>query len=184
MNTSTARLSEPNTSPSVLIEAGCAERGSAQAPHRSPLTFTLPVPPSVNQMFANPKGNRGKRYKTKTYQYWIAAARQAVAQQAKGVEMICYPILVIAQVERASLSADIDNRIKAMFDILKSEKVIKDDTLVTGFAAAWGPPAQGLCRLMIMPVQALTLDFHPSSDAATGGWFLAAQPEQEMYDGS
>lgn len=138
-----------------------------------PVTFTVPVPPSVNECFRNLAG-RG-RVKTLKYDNWRAHAVTSIRGQH--VIPVAGRVLVIFGVERSSNSADIDNRIKAMLDAIVEAKVIEDDSLVTGFAAAWLPATNGLAHVQIMPAQPISLEFHPSADRATGGWFMA-QPQQ------
>lgn len=140
--------------------------------------FTLPVPPSVNQMYAQPKGRAGRRYKTTTYKHWEAACEQKIAQQYDG-PTIKLPVLVVAQIERSSDKADVDNRLKALLDRMVKQRVLEDDSLVTAIAVAWGPPASALCRVAIYAAVPLTFDFRPSPNAATGGWFLAASQDEE-----
>lgn len=166
---------------------GCAERGLAQvlpsigerhaSDSQAPLVLTLPTPPSVNQMYANRK--KGGRHPTKLYVDWKGHAGWRLSAQLAAHKTLTCPVLAVVQVERASSQADIDNRLKALFDLLVTHGALADDNLITGYAVAWGPKGSGLCRVMMMPVQQLSLNFHPSADAATGGWFMAAQPEQE-----
>jgi Holliday junction resolvase RusA-like endonuclease len=154
--------------------AGQSGQGGGEGAFSSPTTFTLPVPPSVNQLFRNDK-KRG-RVKTEAYDQWRATAKTALRIQQ--IAPIAGRVVVIFGVERRSLAADIDNRIKAMLDAIVAAKIIEDDKMVTAFAAAWLPAANGLAHVQIYPVQEIGIQFHPSKDGATGGWFdLAPQPD-------
>ena len=141
----------------------------------APITFTMPVPPSVNQMFRNVRGKG--RVKTGHYEQWRGHARTSLRLQ--NIQPISGRVLVLFGVERQSEIADIDNRIKAMLDAIVAAKIIGDDNQVTAFAAAWLPPANGLAHVQIFPVDRIGIEFHPSTDGATGGWFAAPQHNGE-----
>ena len=138
--------------------------------------LTVPTPPSVNEMYSN----RGaSRKKSKVYADWKGHAGWTLKPQLVDHETFDEPLLAVIQVERTSSRADIDNRVKALFDLLVAHRVIKNDNLFAGFAVAWGPKGSGLCRAMVLPVCNLLIQYHPSTDGATGGWFPALQHEQE-----
>lgn len=141
----------------------------------APVTLTIPTPPSVNQLFRNLPG-RG-RVRTRIYDDWRGHALTAIRLQS--IEPVMGPVVILFGVERQSSAADIDNRIKAMLDAIVEAQVIRDDSEVTGFAAAWLPPANGLAHVQIFPTQAIGIEFHPSPDGATGGWFAAPQQDGE-----
>ena len=149
--------------------AGRSGQGVGSAVVAEPVTFTLPVPPSVNQMFRNVRGKG--RVKTEVYDQWRAAAKTSLRLQS--ITPIAGPVVAVFGVERGSLAADIDNRIKAMLDAIVAAKIIRDDNQVTAFAAAWLPRANGLAHVQIFPAGRLGIEFHPSKDRATGGWFPA-----------
>lgn len=171
---------------------GCPERGRILSSRASgvsetpgfatPLILTLPVPPSVNQMYANNRRSGG-RHKTKAYVDWQCHASWRLDAQIAEHKTFETPIVCVIQVERANSQADIDNRIKALFDLLTERGVMRDDSLVTGYAVAWGPKGSGLCRVALMPETFLNLQFHPSTKSGTGGWFIAPQLEQETDHG-
>lgn len=151
--------------------------------------LNIPVPPSVNGMFANKAARGGKpggRFKTKEYKNWIAEAGWSIREQmtAEGCDPVPGRVLVVIGVERKSLQADIDNRCKAVLDLLVTQKVIEDDRWVTGIALSWMPQGTrrtGLCRIAIMPAVPTSITFHPSPDGATGGWFIeATQDDTEV----
>lgn len=144
------------------------------------VSFTMPMPPSVNQLFRNLPGKG--RVKTEAYFDWRSFAVTSIRQQQIGG--LTGRVLVLLGVERMSLSADIDNRIKAMFDVMVEAKVIADDRFVTAFAVSWLPAANGLAHVQVLPVGRLDLKFLPSSDGATGGWFSSAPQPNGEEDGS
>lgn len=141
----------------------------------APITFTLPIPPSVNQMFRNVRGKG--RVKTGHYEQWRALA--ATSLRLQSIPAASGPVVVLFGVERQSSRADIDNRIKAMLDAIVAAKIIADDDQVTAFAASWLPPANGLAHVQILPAAPVGIEFHPSTDRTTGGWFQVHQPDGE-----
>lgn len=153
-------------------------RAVVGAPAPAAVSFTMPMPPSVNQIFRNLKGKG--RVKTSEYHDWRAFAVTAIRRQQIGA--LTGRVLVLFGVERMSLTADIDNRIKAMLDAIVEAGVIADDRYVTGFAIAWLPAANGLAHVQVLPVARLDLKFLPSNDGSTGGWFVDAPPTNEGVD--
>ena len=162
--------------PGAVSVPGVRQRAGAKAPVCT--TLTIPAPPSVNKLFKNLPG-RG-RAKTKDYKSWLAEAGWMVREQM--VDAVPGRVVVTISVERDNLLADIDNRCKAVLDLLVECKVIEDDRWVVGLAACWAPRGNARvprARIAIMPATAHTLDFHPSADGATGGWFISAPGEYE-----
>jgi Holliday junction resolvase RusA-like endonuclease len=111
------------------------------------------------------------------YDAWISEC--AWRLRAQNAPQIAGPILILVGVERTNKRADIDNRIKALFDVLVSQGVIEDDSKIVGFAAAWSPARDGLARVAIMPAANLDVQFQLASDGAHGGWFLHAPQSEE-----
>ena len=143
-------------------------------------TLTIPAPPSVNNLFSN--SVRG-RFKTPAYKAWLAEAGWTVREQMTrdGCDRVPGRVVIVMGVERASLRADLDNTAKAAIDLLVLHKVIDDDRFVTGLVLAWMPQGNHRtprARIMVRPADPMTLNFHPSPDGATGGWFLDA-PEDD-----
>lgn len=159
--------------------AGRLGQGLGAAQAAAPTTFTLPVPPSVNQLFRNVPGKG--RVKTRVYDDWQGHALTSLRLQK--IAPLKGQVVVLFGVERSSRSADIDNRIKAMLDALVKAKIIQDDNQVTAFAAAWLPAANGLAHVQIFPAAGLGIEFHPSPDRATGGWFVPALATDGEPDG-
>lgn len=168
----------------ATISEGRARRsGAGEAAGVTPVasSFTMPMPPSVNQLFKNLPGKG--RVKTDKYFDWRAFAVTAIRRQQPAA--ITGRVVILFGVERLSLSADIDNRIKAMLDAMCEARVIADDKFVTAFAISWLPAANGLAHVQVLPVGRLDLKFLPSNDGATGGWFFSApQPEEGEIDGN
>lgn len=157
---------------------GCQD-GEAAGTSPAAISFTMPMPPSVNQLFKNLPGKG--RVKTDQYFDWRAFAVTAIRRQ--GVGGMTGRVIIIFGVERLSLSADVDNRIKAMLDAMVEAKVLEDDRFVTAFAVAWLPSANGLAHVQVLPVGRIDLKFLPSSNGATGGWFISAPQPNGDHDG-
>lgn len=174
--------------PGAVSVPGVRQRAGASAPVCT--TLTIPAPPSVNKLFKSlmPRGGKpGGRAKTKDYKDWLKEAGWMVREQLAcvGCDPIAGRVVVTISVERESLLADIDNRCKAILDLLVESKAIEDDRWVVGLAACWAPRGNARvprARIAIMPATAHTLDFHPSPDGATGGWFINAPGEEPDGD--
>lgn len=92
------------------------------------LTFQLPLPPSVNHLWAT-VGSR--RVKTKHYKSWIDLATIGLLG-ARPHKKLWYPVEVEIRIWKCkgfSTNRDIDNIIKPVLDVLVSEGVIDGDTL-------------------------------------------------------
>ncbi len=153
--------------------------GDVLADLPSPVSFTLPTPPSVNELYKNVKGVG--RAKTGLYDDMIRRGVAAIRNQR--VPDVAGYVIAIFGVERMSLSADIDNRLKSMLDTIVKAGIIADDRFVTAIAVSWLPKANGLAHVRLLPVQPLDLSFHPSHDGASGGWFpIAPSPHEDIAD--
>lgn len=97
------------------------------------------VPPSVNSMYRNITDRSGKqrmRAKTSRYRTWLNAVNWQVAEQA--------PQRIDGEVEVSIFCKktnkrreDIDNKIKAVLDLLVSNHLIEDDSKVVKVSASW-----------------------------------------------
>lgn len=97
------------------------------------ILLKLPVPPSSNHLFANIPGKG--RVKTSAYRGWIKEAGWALQSQRH--EEVAGPVKVSIAVRRTSGRADIDNRIKALLDLLVRHRVIGDDRMVEELYIRW-----------------------------------------------
>lgn len=156
--------------------ASAVAGGGPSAPSASPATVvTVPCPPSVNEMFRN-KAGKG-RVPTRAYEDWLGHAGWTLRSQRP--RAVRGRTLLIVSVERISSSADIDNHLKAIIDLLVKHDVIDDDKFVTGICIAWAPPSSKLARVMILPVGEYQLSFLPAPDGASAGFFLAPPSETD-----
>lgn len=82
---------------------------------------SLPVPPSVNNLFANKRS--GGRYKTKEYRAWIQEAGWTVNLQKPAPVHGKYKFFLTLP----KIKGDASNRIKAAEDLLVSLGLVDDD---------------------------------------------------------
>ena len=95
------------------------------------VSFTIPVPPSTNNLFANASGNKKVRVKTADYIAWIEAAfLMIVAQKVPAPSPGPFRILVkVYGGEGFNTNRDIDNCIKPCVDLCKTAGLIQDDNI-------------------------------------------------------
>jgi Holliday junction resolvase RusA-like endonuclease len=153
-----------------LAVAGGAAGANKLAGKIAPAEFNMPMPPSVNDLYRNVKG-RG-RVKTSAYYDYTALGIAAIKRQK--VAPVPGRVVVIAGFERKSMAADVDNRAKALFDVIVKAGVIRDDKFITATALVWLPMASGKAWVCIMPAEPFALQFQPSPGGATGSWLLPA----------
>ena len=91
------------------------------------LTFTLPLPPSANNLFVNVPG-RG-RVKSAEYRKWITDAGWLAKTAIVGAEQVKPPYQVTYEVP-ADRRRDLDNFSKATGDLLVRLAVIADDKFI------------------------------------------------------
>lgn len=92
----------------------------------------LPLPPSLNNAYANHKGGR---HKTASYARWQADALEKILTSVPQAKRIGGAVNVsILLPER--MRGDIDNRIKPILDALVASKRIDDDRNVVSVSAA------------------------------------------------
>mgnify|MGYP006935480895 CR=1 FL=1 len=90
----------------------------------SEMSFTLPVPPTLNHMYANVPG-RG-RVKSRRYTAWRSLAVGLILVQAKGGVRMGGKIAVTINLP-SKILGDIDNRVKPILDALVTSGRIDDD---------------------------------------------------------
>jgi len=90
------------------------------------VTFQLPVPPSVNELFRNVPGKG--RVKTRVYDDWRAHALTSIRLQK--LAPVDGHVLIRLNIEMAGDRSDLDNRVKAIFDAIVEAKIISDDDTI------------------------------------------------------
>lgn len=146
-------------------------RGGSQLRETDFQSLHVTTPPSVNGLWKNVPG-RG-RVKTRDYRDWIAVASREVRMQRPG--RVPGAVAIIMTVDRKGGGSDLDNRVKAVFDLIVKQGVIEDDSKVLAFCAAWAPRSTDeRTRLAIMRAEDFTVKYRLNADGASGGWFLDA----------
>jgi Holliday junction resolvase RusA-like endonuclease len=143
-----------------------------------PAFFWLPMPPSTNRLTFNRAG-RG-RTKTEHYDRFIAESLVAIVGQK--VHHIPGRVVALIAVERMHATADIDNRIKAIFDAIVKAGVIEDDRMITAFAATWTPKAEGLAWISLFQCRHVKTEFHPTPDGLGGAWIIQQQAQEDRNE--
>lgn len=142
------------------------------------INFVLPVPPSTNSLFRNVPG-RG-RVKSKKYNDFIINALNELHCQK--IKAINGNVVVVMGFERASRRSDVDNRIKALLDVIVKAAIIRDDRYVTALAVAWLPNISGQAHISVCPAsEQLKLLFNPTAadNAATGTWIFQKTQQKQ-----
>ena len=97
-----------------------------QALTMSPFLLRLPIPPSVNEMYYNRKGGKGRgRIKTAKYRKWIAEADKWYLEQKKNIQRVTGPYEL--SIKLPKIRGDLSNRIKIAEDYLVSREITSDD---------------------------------------------------------
>lgn len=96
-------------------------------------TYHLPTPPSVNRLW---RISGRRMYRSKQYTEWIAQVAAALDGEPK--PEIDYPFNIELIVGRPSKRRmDIDNRAKAVMDVLQHCNIITDDCLANQINMMW-----------------------------------------------
>ena len=119
--------------------------GAEEKPERRErLSVTLPYPPSANELkrgrTAKEKASGRKMPgmgKTKRYLTWERAAKNALRGQKTHKMPGAFSITIMHGVRHRHHRADLDNRIKAVLDILQTEGLIDDDNECEGIISGW-----------------------------------------------
>jgi Holliday junction resolvase RusA-like endonuclease len=135
-------------------------------------SVSLPAPPSLNGNYINK--DTGGRARAKHYDVWLGYAGNAINRaryEVQGWITIETPVVVIMQIDRSREDRDIDNCIKAIFDALQKNGVIKDDNQVSAVFVGWSPKSvENIARVAVFHVgESPYVNFEPvCSGAATG----------------
>lgn len=142
-----------------------------------PIVLTAPIPPSVNKMFRNVPGKG--RVKTSGYAAFQKECAVEFMRQ-KPPRLIKRRVVINVGIPRKHRGADIDNRVKALFDAMVGYGVISDDKMITAFCISWLPNVrQAKVWLAIYPCVPLRATFTPAVDGITGAWQLTIDAENQ-----
>lgn len=117
-----------------------------------PVVFDLPMPPSVNRIWAPRKG--GGQYRSDRYRTWRQAAGNLInaVPPAKRRPISGHFVCTIT-LNASKRRGDADNRIKACLDLLQAHGLITNDSLCDEVTAGWGVAPEG-CRVVVHAVVA------------------------------
>ena len=132
---------------------------------------SLPIPPSVNNLFSNVPGKG--RVKTKAYTDWISKAYAAINHETYSSPGISLSgaVCVVMEINRSHVGRDIDNCIKPVIDVLVKRGVIISDTNVASVTACWAEKADpALAKVVVYPVgETPFINFKPSEPGSVTG---------------
>lgn len=98
-------------------------------------TLTVPFPPSVNTIFANIPGKG--RIKTKAYRQWLNDAGWHLKSQKLPPQPIEGDTIFNIKFPSGFRAGDLDNRLKALLDLLVNMRVITDDSFIVDLRVRW-----------------------------------------------
>lgn len=111
------------------------------------MILTLPLPPSVNALYANVRG-RG-RIKSAAYKKWQLGTGLLLVVQSRGQDDISGPYSVAIKLP-AKMRGDIDNRCKALLDLLTVTGITEDDRRCQKVEIARSPyVTDGFCEVEV-----------------------------------
>lgn len=117
------------------------------------ITVTLPLPPSANALFVNAPG-RG-RFKSAAYKSWLTEAGWCVQTPTRyaTVRRVAGPYTLTITVP-ATMRGDIDNRVKAISDLLVKHGITDDDRAADAVTVRRGAtPSAQQCIVEIAPAR-------------------------------
>lgn len=108
------------------------------------ISFILPMPPSVNGLWANSRN--GGRVRTQRYDSWIYEAGAEIMRQRP--KKFTGPVILSYEVQEPAgkRKFDLGNREKALTDLLVSHRIIEadDNTIVREIKLKWAPDIDGV----------------------------------------
>jgi Holliday junction resolvase RusA-like endonuclease len=116
---------------------------------RSIVNLCLPTPPSLNNLFVN--NPNGGRFRSPNYEGWLNEAGWILAAQKPG--RISGRFAIDVSITRPTRKCDLDNRLKAILDLLTKHRVIGDDFLCEKISLAWSDEGEG-ARVTLTKVSA------------------------------
>lgn len=114
------------------------------------IRLCLPMPPSVNALFANKRA--GGRTKTAEYKAWQHLAGMCVRdshRQALGP----YSLSIALKRSTVSTLSDLTNREKAISDLLVAHGIVKDDRYCHRLVMVWDEGIDADCVVIVQPYE-------------------------------
>jgi crossover junction endodeoxyribonuclease RusA len=130
-----------------MILAGEPEELARTGIKPAPIELRLPFPPSVNELYFNPKNWRGRASTSEYLDWQDQAGWELKSQRPRKMTARCVITIHLDDKRRG----DAANREKAVTDLLVTHGVIKNDSkkYVKGVYTGW-EPIEG-CRVRIEP---------------------------------
>lgn len=111
------------------------------------IVLNLPIPPSTNNLFMNVKGYG--RVKSPAYKQWIQEAGWELMRQRAEHIPGWYELFIFLP---AKTRGDIDNRAKALSDLLVKHSVVTDDTKAWAIHIHRDHRVEDGCQAVLRPV--------------------------------
>jgi len=92
------------------------------------------LPPSVNHIYRH---TRNGTRRTEAYLTWSNGEGYMLNRQLAGQHKFTGPVFLTIAMRRPRSNADIDNRLKGIFDLLQSIGAIDNDKNIMGVNAFW-----------------------------------------------
>ena len=109
------------------------------------LELYLPMPPSVNGLYRDRKGAKG-RAKSKRYKLWLEEACGRLGRQR--LDSFEGDVSLRFFFGPRNRRADLFNFVKAPEDLLVSQGIIEDDRFVTSGTVEWNDDVAGCCVII------------------------------------
>lgn len=126
-------------------------------PEATRITLDLPLPPSVNRLWKigkNRKSGKRQMYRSPEYERWLVAAGWEVQRQKPGLPVKTIHGLYSLSVRlRLGVGSDLDNRIKAISDLLQAQGIIENDKLCRKLEVIWEDDLPVECRITLAAMQ-------------------------------
>jgi Holliday junction resolvase RusA-like endonuclease len=101
------------------------------------------LPPSVNHAYSHTR--TGVR-RSDAYRTWLQGEGHSVNRQLAGQTKFDGPVFITLAMKRPRSNADLDNRIKPIFDLLQAHGIISNDKHVHGLHVWWDQHLpEGIC---------------------------------------
>ncbi len=115
------------------------------------ISLDLPLPPSVNSIYQRTKGRWGIS-RSGPYKAWIKAAGKEIQAQRRSQEPVKGHFrshLIFSQKKRKK-NEDLDNKVKAVLDLLQAHQLIENDCLNDHMITEWNKAPRG-CKVFVWP---------------------------------
>lgn len=92
------------------------------------------LPPSVNHIYRH---TRKGTFRTEAYNAWANGEGHSINRQMEKQPRWSEPVYITAALRRPRTNHDLDNKLKALADLLQAHGIVKNDSLIHGWNAFW-----------------------------------------------